>query len=477
MQASAPVTPKPPKWPSTDYMRESMESAARGEQWDRFKSAVNTWGEEGPHKVRVGIEDIAKGDISKGAHKVIVGSGVTALPMVAPGITRAFAAAPVATAATATGAVSGAVVGSEVARTVATEMGASDDQAALAGDIGGIGGGGLVVKGVPAAVSKWRAASRTKDGLQSTFAFKQAVPPTSTTPYTPEQFNRASPYLDVEHAAKPIQTVESLRDAADNAISAIEAHIGTAVDAHPSDLIRVNVVDAVKAALMKSPRKSALNAGLRELDDLGLDQPLTVQRAEQIRRQLNAENSALLKKNSYDVSTARQADPGFAAREAAAKSLRDGIYQQLEARGIQGVRELRQDEGALIAIRNASERQMFNAEKRVSGTGSNGPVRRVIADVTRIAPKVGPYIADVVAKPNQTRDQLVRRAFELRHPAPTPRMPEIPDDAPIRGLLGPGPRAMGGPTGGSVQGVPARYVIQKDPRTGKPIRVYLSDGN
>jgi hypothetical protein len=68
------------------------------------------------------------------------------------------------------------------------------------------------------------------------------------------------------------------------------------------------------------------------LADFNFDQPKTLAEADAIRSQLNAENKAVLKKNSYDVATALAADPGFAAREAAAESLRDGIYQRLEHR-------------------------------------------------------------------------------------------------------------------------------------------------
>lgn len=445
--------------------------AMRGGLIDSVKSAVTAYAEAGPRRVRRGLEEMglrvfdpidkeyAPTNARRGIHDVLVGGGVTAAPMAVPSLVRSLATAPAATTTAVGGAVAGGTAGQAIAEGGARAMGADEDTAALVGDVGAIAGGGLGAKlgqQVPHAAARWREARRSKSGLQAMFMFKQAVPPSTSAPYTQQDLDRAMPYLDVEHSGKPIQTVESLRDAADTAVSAIEGHIGTAVNAHPNDLLRANPLEAVRAKLRRSVRQSDLERGLRELDDIGLDKPLTIQQAERIRVRLNAENKAQLKKNNYDVATALKSDPAFAARETAARALRDGIYQQLEARGVDGIRNLRQDEGALLAIRNAAERQIFNAEKRVSGTGTQGPTRRVIADVTRVVPKVGPYVADAIATPNQTRDQLVRRAFELRIPADAPRMPDIPADPQIRGLLTAPSRATGpAPDNSFVRGVPA----------------------
>lgn len=440
--------------------------------FDRQRADVDAmelaWGHAGPTRVKEGLIDIGRGNIARGAHDALIGSAITAAPMIAPGVARMFMAAPVATTLAAGGGVVGGTAGATVAEGTAKALGASEDQAALAGDVGGIlagGAGAKLMQGVPRRASAWRQTRRTRQGLQATATFRQAVPPSASAPYTPEQFDRALPYFDEAHAAKPIQTVEGLRDAADDIIGAIETRVGEAVSANPNDLIRVNVLDRVRGVLARSPRGGATQAGLRELDDLGLNRDLTIRDAERIRRQLNAENKAMLKRNNYDVATARQADPGFAAREEAAAALRDGIYHQLEARGINGIRALRQDEGAVISIRNAAERQIFNAERRVSGTGTQGPTRRAIADAARLVPKVGGYIADAVAKPNQTRDQLINRAFEIRIPAAPRQMPAIPARPSIRGLL-PAPAHAMGPGYG--------YVVAKGP-DGRPVLVPAGD--
>jgi hypothetical protein len=80
-----------------------------------------------------GAKDIAHGNIAKGAHEVIggVGSALTPiLPLTVP-------AAPLATL----GAFGGGQAGGYLANKGATALGATPDQAALAGDVGNIAGG------------------------------------------------------------------------------------------------------------------------------------------------------------------------------------------------------------------------------------------------------------------------------------------------------------------------------------------------
>ena len=176
-----------------------------------------------------------------------------------------------------------------------------------------------------------------------------AVPSTKSTPYTPEQYARARPYLEEEHADSPVSRdsgVTDIRDAAQSAIGKIEDKVSQYIKANPQDVISTNPAADARAALQKNQRGSEfVDAGMKEIQALNLDQPKTVAQADAIRRQLNLENQAALAKNNYKQEAARVSDPAFAAREAAAESLRDGIYGKLEERGIQGVQDLRQDEG------------------------------------------------------------------------------------------------------------------------------------
>lgn len=81
-----------------------------------------------------GVKDILRGDIAKGAHRVISGAGEAAAPVVLP---FAAAAAPAATAV----ALGSGAVGQTVGKEGAKALGATEDQSDLAGDITGIGAG------------------------------------------------------------------------------------------------------------------------------------------------------------------------------------------------------------------------------------------------------------------------------------------------------------------------------------------------
>lgn len=400
-----------------------------GQDLDTIKNFVKLWADHGPHAVVEGIKNFIAGNYTKGAHQVITGAGITALPMVAGPLASAAVAAPVATGLAVAGTVGVGYAGQQIAEKSASALGATPDQATLAGDVGAFAGGvggSKIGEAFNSARLSWAATRRTAQGAQSSLQLRQAVPPTKSAPYTTDQFQRAMPYFDLEHGQTPITSVQGLREAADNAVSGIEAHIEGLVQVNPTDTIRTNPIAAVKARLSQSVRGDAMSQGLKELSDLNLDQPITVVDAERIRKQLNAENTAILRKNSYDVATARAADPGFAAREAAVQSLRDGIYQQLEDRGVQGVRQLRQDEGAVIAMRRAIERQIFAGDKAVPRSAPISLPRQLAATGLRLTPTPA-VIADPVARllvpKNLTRDALVEKAFQSRVPGAVPNVP------------------------------------------------------
>ena len=210
--------------------------------------------------------------------------------------------------------------------------------------------------------------------VQATHAdFSKAVPPTKSTPYTPQDLQNARPYLEDEHAASPIKTVADVKDAADSSIARIENKISDYVRQNPTDYLTNNPLDAVKEALAKtdSLKQGFTQAGLKELAPYNLDEPMTVMKADRLRRQLNAENAAFETKNNYDQAQARATDPAYTARGAAAWHYRNGVYGRLADRGIDGVYQLRQDEGSLIAVRNAAQNQIFNGQKNVAGSGAN----------------------------------------------------------------------------------------------------------
>ncbi len=291
--------------------------------------------------------------------------------------------------------------------------------------------------------------------------FAKGVPPTKSTPYTPEDLQNARPYLEDEHSASPIKSVTDVKDAADSAIGRIENKVSEYVRQNPTDQLSNSPLDDVKAALAKTNelKEGFTQAGLKELAPYNLDEPLTVAKADRLRRQLNAENAAFEAKNNYDQAQARVSDPAYAAREAAADSLRQGIYGRLADRGIQDVYKLRQDEGSLIAIRNAAQNQIFNGDKNVAGTGANSQSAKVIQNLVRtggmgtgaalgahlggaegatagaiIGGGAGEAINRAMFPGNLTRDALIERSFS-KPVTNGATLPEVPEKPAIRGLL------------------------------------------
>jgi hypothetical protein len=325
----------------------------------------------------------------------------------------------------------------------------------------------------------------------------KAIPPSPKAPYSPLDVARGMPYLSAEHASAPITTVETLRDGADSGITQIEDKMTSYANAFPGATIDTHPLDAARAVLATGARASDMAIGMKELDDLGLDQPITLGQADDIRHRLNAENKATLAKNTYDAATARETDPAFAAREAAANSIREGFYDKLEQLGVPGVADLRRDEGSLIKIRNAAQNQVYKGAQSVPKTGASPLTAKLIrggasgagaalgatvggpaAPITAAAgATIGNDLATRFLPPNLTRDALVERAFtNLQAAAPT--YPAVPPPSPVRGLLPPAPTPLGG--------IPARLESQmsvshaasrvvRDPVTGRFKRIFTSE--
>lgn len=270
-----------------------------------------------------------------------------------------------------------------------------------------------------------------------------AIPPSKSAPYADIDMAKARPYLEAEHGSTPINSVSGLRDAADSAIRKIEDQIEQKIAQLPKARFKTNVTQDVTRALQANPRgQSFVDAGLKDLEDFHFDQPKTLVEADTIRRQLNLENQATLAKNHYKVAVARASDPAFAAREAAAESLRDGIYSQLGANGMPNAAQLRLDEGSLIKIRNAAQNQVFNGDKVVRSTTQAGPARQVAKAVTKsgataagaavggwpgaiVGREVGDSLGNAFTPEGLTRDALVKRSF-AKPVAATPPARAIP---------------------------------------------------
>jgi hypothetical protein len=270
--------------------------------------------------------------------------------------------------------------------------------------------------------------------------FRQAIPPSKSAPYSAADYEAARPHLKAEHPGSG--GVEAVRDAADRAIGKIEDTLEENIARGPQQPLEHSTLADVKQALGKSSRGQAfVDAGVKDLADFDLDQPKTLEELDAIRRQLNAENKATLLKNRYDVATARATDPAFAAREAAADSLRDTIYDTLDQAGLPGMKRLRLDEGSLIRLRNAAQNQIFNGEKVVSSTAKAGPLRQIARGATRMAATgagaavagapgamVGSVLGDAAGRlltpEGLTRNALADKSF-AKSPAPRALAPAL----------------------------------------------------
>ena len=118
-----------------------------------------------------GVHDISNGNVAKGLHRVITGFMAASTP-VAVLAAPAAAAAPITTALGAAGGIAGA----KVARAGAEAMGATPDQADLAGDIGGFAGGYAGSK-LPTVAAKAALLGRSPEE-----AYQSALKPSTTIP-------------------------------------------------------------------------------------------------------------------------------------------------------------------------------------------------------------------------------------------------------------------------------------------------------
>jgi hypothetical protein len=116
--------------PSMDLPEQERARAA----FQPYEDVAKAYAHQGPQRVIGGLKRIGHGEIAGGAHDIISGGAVTAAPFSVPALVKALVTAPVATVGTiATG-----YLGGKGAQAGAEALGASPDQAALAGDVGSI---------------------------------------------------------------------------------------------------------------------------------------------------------------------------------------------------------------------------------------------------------------------------------------------------------------------------------------------------
>lgn len=529
-QLLAPTEPRKPIM-SPAFKRKEHAKAAVDDLNTRTANAGNLfqgWVREGPHRVVEGIKDVAAGNVFKGTHSVASGAAMTALPMIAPEVVPAVVAAPVRAALTA----APALIAQQAAPKVASAFGATPDQADVAGDVAGIGTGTAMAKlGVPA-LARWSTTNKAKAMgeayHQSTRDIQAALGVSA------DDVHAARPFLEAVHVqGVPIVgkeatggAVDQLTKAANLAVDEIERHVAGVIAQFP----RATAPAADRAILAKvrqmpGASPADLDAAQEVIAKYGLDQPRSLADAESLRIRLNAENRSTLEGTGVRQRTAKLTDARYVARQQAADSLRDGIYDTLEQQGVEGIRELRRGEGAVLALRNAADplTRGLRSESAVARTGETSLLRRI---GQRVAPMVGagtgaaisggnPVVAAGGAEVGReltagltskalSRNQLLERAFQQRFtsnpvmsvqrgrgpfsPSPlSPRPRQLPPVAlpsanrpglpspPQRALPG-GARPMGpAPDPSFAAGASASSHVQRDPRTGRMKRVYTSD--
>ncbi len=412
---------------------------------DNAKQLFNTWVQEGPHRVVEGIRDLMSGEYARGTHKVITGGGLTALPMVAPGAARAIIAAPAAAALT----VGGSVAAQQAAPPIARALGATPDQADVVGDVAGIGAGTAIAKVSVPALARW---STTRQAKSLGKAYEQATRDTmAALGVNAEEAHLARPFLEAVHAnpanpvtiagtdaAGPRNATAQLVNAADLAVKEIEQHVSSVIAQFPQ-AIAPAPARAVLTRVMQMPgtKPSDVAAARAVIAEYGLDQPRSLADAESLRVRLNAENGSVLEGTGVRQRTAVLTSPAYVARQQAANSLRDGIYDTLEANGVEGIRNLRRSEGAVLKLRNAAVplTRGLRSEATVARTGKTNLPRRLgqmalraggAASGAMVAGPVGAAVgsglgegagAGLVTK-NLSRNALLERAFQQQFTAP-----------------------------------------------------------
>ncbi|HWN85341.1 MAG TPA: hypothetical protein VNN99_09325, partial [Vicinamibacterales bacterium] len=388
--------------------------------------------EHGPTKAHEGIKDIGEGETSKGITKVAQGAGTTGLALAGPEILTAAAAAPGAVGAALAGGYALMEGTKATVEKIGKYMGWTDDQIEAVGEVAsipiGMAGGRLIHSGGKA-VTAWHEGKIDKEVWK---LIQRGAPNTRTVEIKPEDLKLGQPHIDKQLEGKErITGLWQWRDTADKAIKHIEGVIDKAITAFPGATITTDPMAAARVRLAQSEQAPFLSEGMAYLNRVypQMRGKIPVAQADRIRRELNALNEAFAKKNSYSRADARIADPEFAAREAAAEALREGIYGELERRGVPNVAALRAEEGAVIRIRDQAEHYAYAHDRAVGGTSQRGVVGGIVNAASHIP--VGPRwlrrsVAESLTPGNRTRDQLIEEAFKLRRPGAEPVYPNVP---------------------------------------------------
>jgi hypothetical protein len=219
--------------------------------------------------------------------------------------------------------------------------------------------------------------------------FQRVVPPTKAAPYDANDYEIVRRGAEEQHKAdklsggQGITDVESARDAVEDSRQAIENKRGGAVKANADRPITTNVFEDVANALFDKDQNVPgwRDRGMKVLEDYDF-KDMTNGEADAVRKELVAKNRLKVQKPG-DAASLRESDPVYAANEAVINSLRNGIYGSLQEAGVPEAYDWARDEAAHIRVRNAIDRQLYNGEKTLRGSGDASTARKIAAQSAR----------------------------------------------------------------------------------------------
>ena len=347
-----------------------------------------------------------------------------------------------------------------------------------------VGGAATAVKEAPGKV-----AARVKGALTAPEAevksnpvedLKAAFPPSKTNPYNENAPQVAYNALAAEHKLNTIHDPQEAAEALQSQISQAENKVmDQAIKQVPDEPISkkgqpVSVWDEVQNELQsrKIAKEGFVPDAMKELEKFGIKkgQQITVSDADRIRRQLNDETTSIEKKPEYQQVRIENVDPKYAALQVAKDVLRDGVYDTIDAHGLdKGVtaRDFRRDIiGNLISFRNAMLDKALGPDQQVKGTAPEVPKEGLARQASRagittaggvagatVGSALGPIgtgagggagalaaskLAErAIPKPevpeDLTRSELLGRA--LNHPEADKFVTETPEEQQIRGNI------------------------------------------
>ena len=220
---------------------------------------------------------------------------------------------------------------------------------------------------------------QTKSAIQAKEDYKKANPPSARNAMSFDRdYDIGRGYLEQHHQnIEEIGSTQGNYDALSSIQKGMEQKVAPYRERYAKEPIQTNVKMDVRDALAENPSASFTERGMAALEDYNLTDP-TIEEAEAIRKNLNSAVREKLNSPGMDIQTAVDTDPVFAAKYAALGSLRDGIYNVYEDKGVQGIRELRQDEASIIRLRDDAQRQIAKGSVRLRGSGESGPIRKAI---------------------------------------------------------------------------------------------------